>query len=149
MTLKIGKRKYVDLAAILLRLGYSTDELGEVFFYRRKDLAESWQTDEVVTVSVFDGDRELDFYDDEEQEIDSVVLGYLLPWLPVENAECYVARVWELSIELDSPVLMDNKKIDAAGLLSHIESCARDLAERLEPPGGEFLAQAILEDLPL
>jgi hypothetical protein len=133
---------------MLTRLGYSTDEGGEVFFYARKDLVEAWQTDELVSVGVFDGNRELDYYDDEEQEIDRVELSYLLPWQPVENARSYVTKVWELSAEFGSPVLMNDEQIDAEDLLSHIHSCASDLGERLEPPGGELLAQAIEEDLP-
>lgn len=148
-TLKIGRRNYSDLARILTRLGYSTDEDGEVFFYPRKDSVQAWQTDELVSVSVFDGNRELDYYDHEEQEVDRVELSYLLPWRPVENARSYVTKVWELSAELGSPVLMNDVQIDAEDLLSHIDACASNLAERLEPPGGELLAQAIEEDLPL
>ena len=120
-----------------------------MFFYERKDLVQAWQTDELVSVGVFDGNRELDYHDDEEQEIDRVELSYLLPWQPVENARSYVAKVWELSAELGSPVLMNDVQIHAEDLLSQIDACARNLGERLEPPGGELLAQAIEEDLPL
>ena len=84
-------------------------------------------------------------HDNEEQEIDRVELNYLLPWQPVENARSYVTKVWELSAELGSPVFMNDVQIDAEDLLSHIGACASNLAERLEHPGGELLAQAIAE----
>jgi hypothetical protein len=149
VSLKVEKLMFSELAKILNRLGYSTDESGEVFFCARQDRVEQWQTETLVTVSVFNNDIELDYYDDEEQEINKIELGYLLPWQPIENADIFVSKVWELSGELATRVLLDEKNIEKESLLLLISNYANDLKERLEPPGGEFLAQAIAQDLPI
>ena len=149
VTLRPENWLFSELATILDRLDYSKDETGEVFFYARQDPVEPWQTDELVTVSVFIDGKEVDYYDDEVQNIDEIQLGYLLPWQPVENAGAFVKKVWELAGELATPVRLDEKQIEKSELLALIERFANDLEERLEAPGGELLAQAIEEDLPI
>ena len=149
ISLKLEEMLFSDLEEILIRLGFSKDESGEVFFYARQDHVEQWQTEYLVTVSVFNDDEELDYYDDEEQKINKIELGYLLPWQPIENANVFIEKAWELSGELSSPVLLNDKKIEKEELLSLINKCSNDLEERLESPGGEFLAQAIAQNLPI
>ena len=116
---------------------------------KRQDHIEQWQTENLVTVDVLRSEEELDYYDDEVQELDCIKLGYLLPWQPINNANIFIDKVWELSETLSTPVLFNNKDINKDGLLSVIIDLGKDLEERLEAPGGEFLAQAIAEDLPI
>ena len=149
VTLNLENFLFSNLAEILLRLGYSTDESGEVFFYSRDDKVEQWQTDSLVTVTVYNSGKDIDYYDDEEQEITKVELGYLLPWQPIQNANKFISRAWELSKELNTSIKYENKEIKKEELKEIINNYAEDLEKRLEAPGGEFLAQAIEENLPL
>ena len=149
VTLKVEKLSFSHLANIFVRLGFSTDQSGEVFYLARQDHVEHWQTETLVTVTVLNGEENIDYYDDEEQKINRIELGYLLPWQPVENAQVFISKAWELSNELSTPVLYNNKEIDKDALLTNIINFANDLEERLEAPGGEFLAQAIAQDLPI
>jgi hypothetical protein len=149
VTLKPGAVMFSKLASILKRRGYSTDESGEVFFYARKDNIEKWQTDTLITVSAYIDDEEVDYYDDEAQELRRIELGYLLPWLPIENASIFIEEAWKLANELSATITMGKELISKKELSDIINEYANDLEERLEAPGGEFLAQAISQDLPL
>jgi hypothetical protein len=149
VTLKLGTVTFSEMASILKRRGYSTDKSGEVFFYARKDDIENWQTDTLITVSAFIDEEEVYYYDDEVQELSRIELGYLLPWQPIENSKIFIAEAWGLAGELATSVYMDGKLTSIEELSAIINEYGSDLEQRLEAPGGEFLAQAIAQDLPI
>jgi hypothetical protein len=149
VTLKPVAVLFSELASMLNRRGYSTDGSGEVFFYARKDNIEKWQTDTLITVSAFINDTEVDYYEDEAQEISKIELGYLLPWQPIKNASTFIAEAWGLAGELGAHISIGDELISKEDLSAIINEYAADLEQRLEAPGGEFLAQAIAQDLPI
>ncbi|MEZ5496958.1 MAG: hypothetical protein R3F25_09015 [Gammaproteobacteria bacterium] len=51
-------------------------------------------------MSAFINDTEVDYYEDEAQEISKIELGYLLPWQPIKNASTFIAEAWGLAGEL-------------------------------------------------
>ena len=78
-----------------------------------------------------------------------IILSYLLSWQPISNADSYIIAVYKLAELIGVDPTMNGQKVSKAQLVDLIQSIAKVLEHRVEPPGGENLAIAIEEKLPL
>ena len=136
-----------NLRSFLLSDGYKQSE--DIFSSLRTDTVEVWQPESLVDVSVFNEEKELYFNPPYADTVTKVVLCYLLPWLPLELAESFISSAVRLSEHFDSPMQYLGRAVNASELREEINLLAKDLTQRVDAPGSEFLAIAIAEDLPL
>ena len=145
-----SKDRSIDqLEFALIECGFSPCDDGETYSLRRLDKVEIWQTPSVVSVTLFNQDKEVYFGDNESQDWDTLKLEYLLPWLPIENIDIYISKVDELCKNLGIKAKFMGEIFLADKIKQYAEICAANFEKRLEAPGGEFLAAAIQMDLPI
>ncbi len=142
-------RKLSELKTILVSLGFKSTPDGEFYGFPRTDIVEEWQTGDIVDVAPYMNGEESCFDHECYEEWDSVELCYLLPWQPIENAEVFVKKAEEVSQALQIEAHFDSRSLNPERLLSFMYECANELEERMEAPGGDFLAKAIAMDLPI
>jgi len=135
------------LQVVLSNLGFVTNADEEMFWLPRADVVESWQTDTLLAIHVYLEGREVYFSCDGQW--DSLEAIYLLPWQPIANASTFVETSFCLASKLGLSVSVKGSPTSPEHVLALCHSAAADLAERVEAPGGNFLAQAIAEKLPL
>ncbi|MDX1706879.1 hypothetical protein [Pseudidiomarina sp.] len=122
---------------------------GETYTIPRKEHIEDWQTESIVYVSLLRKGEEVYFNHEGYSDWDVLNLEYLLPWLPIENITTFLETVEYVSKHLGISAEFNGGSFVASEVKNYALECARELTERMEAPGGEFLAQAIEMDLPV
>ena len=142
--------KLEELEALLLSLGFESSDDRELYAYPRKDKIKNWQTESLLYLDTYIGENEVVFNHEEYDDYcDSIKLTYLLPWLPFVHFETFIETALRISKELETKLFFLNEELKVSELRAYAKECKEDLENRLEAPGGEFLAQAIEMDLPI
>ena len=74
---------------------------------------------------------------------------YLLPWQAIKNGKTFISKAKEIEQALDIKPSYEGKEVIFSELLDLMQGMAKDLEQKMDAPGGKFLAQAISMDLPL
>ncbi|MCJ8311614.1 MAG: hypothetical protein HRU38_02770 [Saccharospirillaceae bacterium] len=138
-----------DLKNILIKLNFESSKDKERISFPRSDIIEKWQTSKIVCADVFNDNEEVCFDHEGYNDWNILKLIYLLPWLPISHFEVFLLKVNEVSDALKINPSYNGVDVNFDELNKLAITYADDLTERMEAPGGEFLAQAIALNLPI
>lgn len=135
-----------ELWKLLRKLGFTRHY--DIFSLDRKadkDL-EIWQSETIVRVSVFYGNRAVYFKD--EKFYDAIQLSYLLLNLPMNYISVFTKTVEKVSEELNLPVEYNGDIISEIELKEDLMKSADEFAEKVAEPGSETAAMLISSAYP-
>jgi hypothetical protein len=135
--------------SFLVADGYESASDGEVFHLSRPDRVEPWQVESIVNVHLWSKQQELYFVPPIDDVCTDIELTYLLPWLPIEHAATFVSAVFRCAERFATSATLQGTNCTRQSLIDAIHGFAADLERRLEAPGGQHLAIAIDQKLPL
>jgi hypothetical protein len=134
----------------LLSEGFNSLSDGEIFHLPRNDHVQPWQVDSIVNIHVWNSEEELYLIPPFQETCTHIEFAYLLPWLPVIHAEAFVAATFRAAQHFSaSAEFLGTEECTPQRLIEAIHGFAADLERRLEAPGGEYLAIAKDQKLPL
>jgi hypothetical protein len=142
--LLLGHRVLVaELRPHFIEAGFTEED--DFFFLPRQDGCYPWQSNDIVTVDFFDGDRQVDC----DGVCDRAHFNYLFASLPAAHIATFVSTLGWFRGVLGGELEHRSEMLDPDGVRSKFDGYIRDLLDEVnEQPGSESLAILIQDSYP-